>query len=209
MAKITGAVRAEPTQRRAVKRVDAILDAAAALADASGLTAVTTTAVAARAGVSIGGLYRYFADAEAILRALAGRNMERFWTSVDHQLPPVQGREFLESVMQRYVAFARSEPGFTALRFGQPLDGYRGERTVSEQTARRLEAAITRRGALLVTDELRLDLEIAAAMSSALMDLAFALDPHGDQRVIDRTIEMAVLLLSRHAPPADDSQGSL
>ena len=58
-----------------------------------------------------------------------------------------------------------------------------------------------RTGAVAPSADLRPDLEIAATMSSALMDLAFAMDPRGDQQVIDRTIELALVLLSRHAQP--------
>jgi AcrR family transcriptional regulator len=197
----TATVRTKPRQRRAQERVDALLDAAASLIERGGLDAVTTTAVAAEAGTSVGGLYRYFEDARAILRGLAARNMDRFWAGIDADPPAGAGRAFLAGVMSRYVAFARTEPGFTALRFGQVLDGYGGERTVSTQIAEHLEAAYVRTGAVAPSADLRLDLEIAATMSSALMDLAFAMDPRGDQQVIDRTIELALVLLSRHAQP--------
>ena len=135
MTNPTATVRTKPRQRRAQERVDALLDAAASLIERGGLDAVTTTAVAAEAGTSVGGLYRYFEDARAILRGLAARNMDRFWAGIDADPPAGAGRAFLAGVMSRYVAFARAEPGFTALRFGQVLDGYGGERTVSTQIA--------------------------------------------------------------------------
>ena len=49
----------------------AILEGAAQILEAGGLAAFTTNAVAERAGVSIGTLYQYFADKNAILLALA------------------------------------------------------------------------------------------------------------------------------------------
>ena len=125
MTNPTATVRTKPRQRRAQERVDALLDAAASLIERGGLDAVTTTAVAAEAGTSVGGLYRYFEDARAILRGLAARNMDRFWAGIDADPPAGAGRAFLAGVMSRYVAFARTEPGFTALRFGQVLDGMR------------------------------------------------------------------------------------
>ena len=42
------------------------------------------------------------------------------------------------------------------------------------------------------------DVDIAVTMSAALMQRAFELDPDGDQRVIDRTIDMASHLFARH-----------
>ena len=64
-----------PGRRRAEETVAAILEAAAQVLEAGGLAGFTTNAVAERAGVSIGTLYQYFADKEALLRALAEREM--------------------------------------------------------------------------------------------------------------------------------------
>src|SRR5215470_7925094 len=64
-----------PRQARAEETVATILEGAAQILEAGGLTAFTTNAVAARAGVSIGTLYQYFADKQAILRAIAEREL--------------------------------------------------------------------------------------------------------------------------------------
>ncbi|MFZ5782712.1 MAG: TetR/AcrR family transcriptional regulator [Pseudomonadota bacterium] len=65
-----------PRQARAAETVAAILEAAAQILEAGGLAALTTNAVAERAGVSIGTLYQYFADKSALVTALAQREME-------------------------------------------------------------------------------------------------------------------------------------
>jgi AcrR family transcriptional regulator len=65
-----------PRQSRARDTVDVVLEAAAQLLEASGEAGFNTNAVAERAGVSIGALYRYFPDKQAILRALALRERE-------------------------------------------------------------------------------------------------------------------------------------
>lgn len=65
-----------PRQARAAETVALILEATAQILEAGGLPAFTTNAVAERAGVSIGTLYQYFADKNAILLALAQREME-------------------------------------------------------------------------------------------------------------------------------------
>ncbi len=64
-----------PHQARATETVAAILEGAAQVLDAGGLAGFTTNAVAERAGVSIGTLYQYFADKNALLRAIAEREM--------------------------------------------------------------------------------------------------------------------------------------
>lgn len=60
-----------PRQARAQATRAAILEAAAQILERDGLAAFTTNAVAARAGVSIGTLYQYFDDKDAILLAIA------------------------------------------------------------------------------------------------------------------------------------------
>lgn len=53
----------------------AILEGAAQVLEAGGPAAFTTNAVAERAGVSIGTLYQYFADKNALLHAIADREL--------------------------------------------------------------------------------------------------------------------------------------
>jgi AcrR family transcriptional regulator len=60
-----------PHQARAAETVAAILEGTAQVLEAGGLAGFTTNAVAERAGVSIGTLYQYFADKNALLRAIA------------------------------------------------------------------------------------------------------------------------------------------
>jgi AcrR family transcriptional regulator len=62
-----------PRQARAVATRDAILEAAAQLLGSSGLSALTTNSVAERAGVSIGSLYQYFPNKDALMVALIAR----------------------------------------------------------------------------------------------------------------------------------------
>ncbi len=66
-----------PRQARASETVALVLEAAAQILEQGGLAAFTTNAVAARAGVSIGTLYQYFADKNAVLLALAQQEMKR------------------------------------------------------------------------------------------------------------------------------------
>jgi AcrR family transcriptional regulator len=71
----SAAPRKRPRQRRAHETVDRILDAAARIFDERGYRAATTNHVAERAGVSIGSLYQYFPNKDALLVALAERHV--------------------------------------------------------------------------------------------------------------------------------------
>lgn len=69
--------RKRPSQARSQFTVEAILDAAAQVFEAHGYTAGTTNRIAERAGVSIGSVYEYFPNKDAIVVALAERELER------------------------------------------------------------------------------------------------------------------------------------
>jgi len=69
--------RKQPRQRRAEATVEAILEAAAQLVARRGLAGFNTNAVAERAGVSIGSLYQYFPNKDAIMAALIARQHDR------------------------------------------------------------------------------------------------------------------------------------
>jgi AcrR family transcriptional regulator len=69
-------VRKRPTQVRSRQTVESILDAAAHLLAERGYTATTTNHVAQRAGVSIGSLYQYFPNKDALVVALEEQHLE-------------------------------------------------------------------------------------------------------------------------------------
>jgi AcrR family transcriptional regulator len=63
-------VRKAPGQARSKETVNVILEASARILESEGLRGFNTNAVAAKAGVSIGSLYQYFPNKDAILLAL-------------------------------------------------------------------------------------------------------------------------------------------
>jgi AcrR family transcriptional regulator len=65
--------RKTPGQQRSAATVAAIVEAAARILETEGFDGYNTNAVAERAGVSIGSLYQYFPNRDAITRALIER----------------------------------------------------------------------------------------------------------------------------------------
>lgn len=72
--------RKTPVQERGKLTFDAILDAAAQLLIERGYTRMTTNAVAERSGVSIGSLYQYFPNKQALVASLHERHVQRIST---------------------------------------------------------------------------------------------------------------------------------
>ena len=68
------APRKQPVQPRAQATVESILSAAAGILERDGPARLTTNAVAAEAGVSIGSLYQYFPNKQALTAALIERS---------------------------------------------------------------------------------------------------------------------------------------
>ena len=82
--------RRSPRQARSKETVRAILEATAQILQADGFERASTNRIARRAGVSIGTLYQYFPNKEAIVRALCESYIER--------LSGILGEEFERSV---------------------------------------------------------------------------------------------------------------
>jgi AcrR family transcriptional regulator len=94
--------RKAPRQARAQATRDAILEAAAQILSARGLEGYNTNAVAARAGVSIGSLYQYFPNKDALMVALIARQQAR---QADHVAAVMAGaaEADLESAVRTIV----------------------------------------------------------------------------------------------------------
>jgi AcrR family transcriptional regulator len=69
--------RKAPRQSRSAVTVTAILDATARILVERGYAATSTNAVAERAGVSVGSLYQYFPNTDALIAALHTRHIEQ------------------------------------------------------------------------------------------------------------------------------------
>lgn len=74
--------RRTPVQERAVDTVETIFEAAARILQSEGRAGLNTNRVAELAGVSIGTLYSYFPNKEAILLAMARRENDALRASV-------------------------------------------------------------------------------------------------------------------------------
>lgn len=112
-------LRTRPVQARSRAKVDALLDAADAVFLEMGFPAATTNHVAARAGSSIGGLYRFFPDKDALLLALAERYSARMQAMAHALSPPdpagLSLAELVGAGIDGFNAFLVANPGFRTI----------------------------------------------------------------------------------------------
>jgi AcrR family transcriptional regulator len=108
---VAKASRKPPQQSRSRATVNAILDAMIRILDREGPEAASTSRVAEVAGVSVGTLYQYFANRDAILDALQDREFERAMEMVGRVLVAPGGvpdrrvaRQVIEELLQLYRA---------------------------------------------------------------------------------------------------------
>lgn len=118
-------MRRQPQQVRSQERVKQILVIAEQLFLEMGYEATTTRAIAARAGVSVGSLYQFFPDKEAILKALAIRYMQtqyqRFLDLHTAESITLPLPHYVDRMIDVFDQFYTDYPGSRAI-FEQLLD---------------------------------------------------------------------------------------
>ncbi|MGA5197080.1 TetR family transcriptional regulator [Streptomyces exfoliatus] len=116
-------LRRTPVQQRSAERLARILDACAELLDETGYEQLSTRAVASRAGVPIGSVYRFFGNKRAMVAALAHRNLDEYARRVSDRLaaaPLLDAYGAIDSVLDEFIAMKRTVPGFALVDFGVP-----------------------------------------------------------------------------------------
>ncbi|GHD23817.1 TetR family transcriptional regulator [Streptomyces violarus] len=193
-------LRRAPVQRRSAERLTRILDACADLLDEVGYDALSTRAVAQRAGVPIGSVYRFFGNKRQMADALAQRNLERYSARVTERLGETGDggwRMAMDAVLDEYLEMKRTAPGFSLVDFGNqiPVGARHGEpnHRVADRLTDLLSGYLDREP----DEELRRVFLIAVETADTLVHLAFRVAPEGDPKIIEETREMLRAYLSR------------
>jgi AcrR family transcriptional regulator len=177
-------LRRSPTQTRSRDKVERALAAAERVLDRDGVDALTITAVAAEAGLSVGTLHQYLPDREAITAALADLYHARLEAALDEVLAADRAGLLTDAVattVQAMCEVFRATSGVRALRTGRR----------DEASAEHRHRMTTKVGGLLASDG-RAAPEVVArtvfvAVDALLRD-AFATDPRGDAELIEQTV---------------------
>ncbi|MER7624705.1 TetR/AcrR family transcriptional regulator [Streptomyces sp. NPDC126503] len=203
-------LRRAPVQQRSAERLARILDACAELLDGGGYEQLTTRAVAARAGVPIGSVYRFFGNKRAMVSALAHRNLDRYAERVSDRFAGTAGLDAhgaIDGVLDEFLAMKRTVPGFALVDFGVPAAAPGEETTVEPAddpnllVAERLCALFAVHLGRTADEALRRKVLVGVETADALVRLAFRVDPEGDRALIAETRELLHAYLAPSLEP--------
>jgi AcrR family transcriptional regulator len=107
--------RKTPGQSRSIETVGVILEAAARVLEEQGFDGYTTNAVAERAGVSIGSLYQYFPNKDAMTVALIDRETAELIGEAKKIGQEGMCREGLEQIIRGAVTHQMERPKLARL----------------------------------------------------------------------------------------------
>ncbi|MEU3857539.1 TetR/AcrR family transcriptional regulator [Streptomyces sp. NPDC028722] len=209
-------LRRAPVQRRSAERLTRILDACAELLDEAGYDALSTRAVAQRAGVPIGSVYRFFGNKRQMADALAQRNLERYVERVTERLKDGGGgaharsretagggtgggdwRAAMDAVLDEYLAMKRTAPGFSLVDFGNQIPVGSHHNEPNTRVADRLTDLLSGYLSRTPDEELRRVFLVAVESADTLVQLAFRIDPQGDEAIIAETRQLLRAYLAR------------
>ncbi|MDR3659033.1 MAG: TetR/AcrR family transcriptional regulator [Mycobacterium sp.] len=181
-------LRNRPQQARSRARLESVLAAADRLLIREGADALTTTRVAAEAGVSVGSLYHYLPDRDAILHSLALGYLAGFEAQMElfvQAAPNLEWDGLVEAVIDAYADAFRRQAGYRALWFGRHLS----EQTRAADRAHNQTMAAGLRKTLLAmgvadSDQLPTMCLAAQLTADALMVEAFRDDPAGNEAML-------------------------
>ena len=180
--------RKTPVQARSAATVDALHTATIQVLAQQGLSRCTTTRVAERAGMSVGSLYQYYPNRDALLAAVLGKHLDDVAGAVDrvcreHRDKPIS--EMALALVTAFIAVKLRNP-----KESKALYAVAGERRGPELVARvhtRMVAAI-------------------AAMLTSASDAHFD-DPHMTGTIaLNALVGPVRALLEGHVPAGFDAR---
>ncbi|MFI2619416.1 TetR/AcrR family transcriptional regulator [Streptomyces sp. NPDC018584] len=176
-----------PVQERSAERLTRILDACAAVLDEVGYEDLTTRAVARRAGVPIGSVYRFFGNKRALTDALAHRNLDAYAERVAARVSGVghtDWRGAVDAAFDEYLAMKRTVPGFGLVDFGVP-SAPDAMPDANVQVAERVAALLADHLGSPLDERLRRTVLVGVEAVDAVLQLAFRGHPAGDPELVE------------------------
>ena len=177
--------RKSPVQARSIASVEAILKATIQVLLKVGKESLTTTRVAARAGVSVGTLYQYFPNKSALLRAALQRHMDEIGSAVqtvcrEQTGASLQqmGKELVTSFLAAKMKDVKASVALYAV--SSEVDGARISREMSLKANRAIAAMLASAEDKLATDPVLVSSMLQATMAGVSKRLLESASPESD-----------------------------
>lgn len=188
----------EPTLRQK------IVLAAAGLLEENGLEAVSTRAVAARAGVPTPSIFRLFGDKDGLLEEVAAHGFRRYLETKAELLTGEDPVQVLRGAWDLHIRFGLEHPAYYALVYGQVRPGHMPQ--AGRRAAADLRHMITRvaaAGRLRMSVERATEVMHAAGVGTILTLLGLPEDAR-DLRTAHTAREMVIDTLTLPQAEGDD-----
>ena len=120
-----------PQQERGERRVRDLLEAAAAEFAEVGYESATMKAIATRGGASIGAVYQYFPNKEAVVRALRTQyvlEMEQHWVRLEEATAGLSIKDRTHRFIDMMIRFMEEHPAYATI-MDAPVDSKRDKKT--------------------------------------------------------------------------------
>lgn len=174
-----------PAQARSLEKVSRLLTAADKILSTEGLEALTTSRVALEADVSVGALYQYLPDREAIIEALANRYLRKLESVMDSFVSSTEIKKWKDPVavlVQEFANLYRENTGLRALWFARDLSETIRENDRKHQRvmADGLSQILAKQFGMEITEERTTKCYVAFLAADCIMQEAFRYVPAGD-----------------------------
>jgi len=135
--------RKSPVQARSAATIDALHIAAVQVLTREGLDLCTTTRIAARAGMSVGSLYQYYPNRDALLAAVLERHLDDVARTVEQACHGCRGKPIAQmapALVGAFVAAKLRDPEESKALYA--VAEARGGAALTAHTHRRVVAAV-------------------------------------------------------------------
>ncbi len=193
--------RRKPKQTRSVQLVSDILEAAAHVFAEEGFDRASTNKIAKRAGVSVGSIYQYFPDKEALIEAIVEKRVEMLREMIFDRLMSMMDRPYTEAseaILRIYVDFVSAEPHLMRVLIDRlsPFGGSSQTLLNSRQTHEAAKLYLFRYANELDIDDLDVAVFLSTSVVAAIGSRIALAPPDGIPK--DVLIKHTIKMLSRY-----------
>lgn len=188
-----------PRQERAQVLVEAILDATTRVLIKHGYAGTNTNRIAEVAGISVGSLYQYFPNKDALISALHRRHAQEIKQTIEMTLAQSRGQSLakkIEILIRASLAAHLLTPELHRVLETQfaSLDQYEGEAEDQKQIFESLQAMLAAHRSELKVKNLELATRVVIRIVDTLIHAAvIEPQPLASVREMEREINRAVL----------------